>query len=478
VTVSDRPPFYGRTAALHELVGHVAAVRDSDRGRLLVVDGRPQMGKSRLLTEFVERAGLPHLYYTTPAPANPARHLQAWVGASAHSTNPPVGARTSLATPPCDWADLFGRLAGVCGNGPSIVVLDAFALAAAAEPRLEATLATLWRAELGRCPLLLVLVGRQPGAAGTDPLADQAHTLRLAPMNPAECAHALGSSAPAMKAFDTHLITGGYPRLVAGCARAGDPAHFVHAQLRDENSDLAVVAQRLIGEQVAESASARLVLGIVGSERAELTSFSRIVAQLPTAGVTAQTAATRALRLLTDTKRLVVAHSPVGAPANTKLRRYGLDDPYLRFWYTFVQPALGDIGRGRSDIASAAFDAGWAAWRAVAVAPVVRNSLRRLTLTMPELTRVDTIGGWWNREGAGVDVVMAGAKGQPLVAVGALRWREQRPFDDTERADLEKARAVVPGAERAKLAVVCPAGIGAGIDTDLVIDADTLLAAW
>ena len=39
-------------------------------------------------------------------------------------------------------------------------------------------------------------------------------------------------------------------------------------------------------------------------------------------------------------------------------------------------------------------------------------------------------------------------------------------------------RNVVPGAARAKLAVVCPAGVDRGVGVDLVIDPDTLLATW
>ena len=244
---------------------------------------------------------------------------------------------------------------------PCIVVLDDFDQAVHAEPALPAILVRHWQRQLRDCPVLLVVIGE------TAEITPHATEMSVPPLNPAECAHAIGRSS-AVNAFDTYLVTGGTPRLVAACAEVGDPTEFVRGQLNDENSDLVVMSERLVASEVADSASARVVLAAIGAESQPLTSFSRIVAQLPTTGVTAQTAATRALKLLTE-RQVVAVQTPVGAPANTKLRRYRIDDSSLRFWHFFVRPHLSDIARGRADLALAAFDAGWADWRAVAMHP-------------------------------------------------------------------------------------------------------------
>ena len=492
--------FYGRAAALHELVAHTSAAHDTGGGRLLLVTGRRQVGKSRLLTEFVERSRLPYLYYTAPQTPAHTDHMAAWVAGSAHATAPLRDAPALFETPPRDWPDVFGRLATVCRATPGIVVIDDVAAAIAAEPNLVEILAAAWKRQLRRCPLLLVLVGGSAEAGALTGALPGMATMTLAPFNPAECAHALGAQTTPMNAFDAYLVTGGYPRLVAGCARAvtaaaevaagparrasdaGAPAglhDFVRSELRDENSDFVVMGQRRLATELAESASAQAVLAGIGREDVELTSFSRIVARHPARGITAQTAATRALKLLAERKALVAAEVPVGAPANTKLRRYHLDDLYLRFWCRFVLPHIDDIARGRPDIAVAEFDAHWPAWRTVAVGPVARTCLRRLALSRPEFTRVETVGAWWSRDGSHeYDVVMGGDATHPIVAVGAVKWREGEPFTPAEARQLASARAVVPGAERTRLLAVCPAGADPEADVDVVLDAEALLSAW
>jgi hypothetical protein len=460
---------------------------------LLVMTGRRQVGKSRLLTEFVERSKSPSLYMTVPASPAAADHMAAWVEAAVHANRPLPGAKDAFQTAPRDWDDAFAKLAAAGGLTPSVVVLDELARARVAEPRLDEILASHWQRALRRRPLLLVLVD---GASDLRPDA----TMELGPFNPAECAHALGPRASPLDAFDAFLITGGNPRLVAGCARAARAAaqaaaspgrratdvgaqanavDYAHDQLRDENSDLVVMAQRFLSTELAESASAQTVLSVIGAEGVELTTFSRIVAGLPIDGIAAQTAATRALRLLADDKRIVEVDVPVGAPVNTKLRRYHVADLYLRFWHTFVRPRIVDITRGRPDIAIANFDARWPAWREAAIGPVVRHSLRRLALTMPVLTRVESVGGWWNRDGSReCRLVLAGDSAHPVVALGAVKWRADEPFTLADSRLLARARDIVPGASRARLVAVAPAGASPDADVDVVIDAQALLSAW
>ena len=483
VTVTaGRPEFYGRAAALHELHTHTSAIRGSGTGVLVTLTGRRQVGKSRLITEFALRSRLPCLYYTARADSAPSRHFQDWARAfgSLSGALPDAETRSrldgepqrgDLAEPlPRDWSDAFAALARACSSTPCIVVLDDFEQAVRVEPTLPAIVARSWQRQLRQCPVLFVVVG----SAGE--LTPHATPMTLLPLNPAECAHALGRR-PAVAAFDTHLITGGTPRLVAGCAQAGDPYEFVRAQLHDENSDLVVMGERLVATEVAESASARTVLAAIGAEPQPLTSFTRIVAQLPSTGVTAQTAATRALKLLTQ-RQVVAAHTPVGAPANTKLRRYRIDDSSLRFWHFFVRPHLGDIARGRVDLAVAAFDASWTSWRAAAMHPVVHAALRRLTLTMPEFTRAADVGAWWNREGRELDIVLSARRNQPMVAVGAIKWDDGEPFTADDQRAVDEARSMLPNAERATSLAICPAGARPGAGVDVVLDADALLAAW
>lgn len=55
-------------AALDRALGRVRAGGRAGRpGRALLIRGRRRVGKSRLAEEFVERAGVPHLFFTASA---------------------------------------------------------------------------------------------------------------------------------------------------------------------------------------------------------------------------------------------------------------------------------------------------------------------------------------------------------------------------------------------------------------------------
>src|SRR5919106_1176928 len=64
--------FIGRDRELATLGRYFARVGAGDRpGRAILMRGRRRVGKSRLAEEFVERAGIPNLFFT--ASAQPSR---------------------------------------------------------------------------------------------------------------------------------------------------------------------------------------------------------------------------------------------------------------------------------------------------------------------------------------------------------------------------------------------------------------------
>jgi len=69
------PRFVGRAEDLRRLQGHLEAVIADGAGRMLSVRGRRQAGKSRLVTEFVSRSGLPQLFFTASRQATATEDL-------------------------------------------------------------------------------------------------------------------------------------------------------------------------------------------------------------------------------------------------------------------------------------------------------------------------------------------------------------------------------------------------------------------
>lgn len=205
--------FYGRQRTLADLERRVLRIRESGTGQLLAVRGRRQVGKSRLFTRFVEQSGLPYLYFSAVKNAPPATQLQTLTAELHTSTTPLADADSLFAAPPGDWRDALGRIAVACRSTPSVVVIDEFPWAAAADPTLEGQLQNAWDRQLENTPVLFVLIGSDVGmmerlTEHDRPLYGRARSTTIAPFDPAECAEALGDEGDPLAALDTVLITG------------------------------------------------------------------------------------------------------------------------------------------------------------------------------------------------------------------------------------------------------------------------------
>ena len=72
--------FVGREAELRRLealLDEVRAGRRADAGLAVLLRGRRRIGKSRLASEFVQRSGLPSMYFQAARNAPPAQELRA-----------------------------------------------------------------------------------------------------------------------------------------------------------------------------------------------------------------------------------------------------------------------------------------------------------------------------------------------------------------------------------------------------------------
>lgn len=476
--------FYGRQRLLNELERHLQAVRDEGQGRLLAVRGRRQVGKSRLFTRFVEGSAVSYVYFSAIKNAPPTQQLAAFSADLRTSRAMLPDAETLFASTPENWSDAFARIALACRDTPTVVVLDEFPWAVAGDPTLEGVLQNAWDRQLERVPVLLVLIGSDVTmmerlTEHDRPLFGRTRELTVRPFSPGECGQALGGGRDPVEVFDAFLVTGGYPRLVVDCAREPDVHTFVRRGLGDENSPLAVMGQRSLDAEFQDARQARRVLSAIGAHEVAVPAFSQIVGKLPERGSTAETAASRALLTLTEAKDVVAVDLPVGALAKSRLRRYRIKDPYLRFWFRFVEQQLSNISRGRADIAVDSFGHDWTTWRGKAVEPLVHEALARLAPSLDILEGVHDVGSWWNRENTHeYDVVAPDARSGEVRAVGTVKWRERKQVTAAELAHLAKARAVVPMADQARLITVCPAGLRPGVRPDLALTPADLLASW
>lgn len=474
--------FWGRQKEMTRLKSELDRVRRSGQGRMLTVRGRRQTGKSRLLTEFVETAGVPYLF--TTAIKNAAVPMQLdQVSSDLHESRVPLpGVDAAFAASPTSWADFFARLPLAVTDGPAIVVMDEFPWATLTDPTLEGVLQNAWDRRLERLPVLLVLVGSDLSmmerlTEHDRPLYGRSNEMVVSALSPGEVAQAFGNDRPALDLLDVYLATGGYPRLASAACEHQSAHQFVVSQLEDDQSPLAITGLRMLDAEFRDDLRARTVLEAIGAVEVGHATFSTAVAKLGSDEKAAGTTLSRALAALVNDKRILAIDTPIGAKPATKLRRYRIIDPYLRFWFRYCAPHLDDIARGRRDLAIDHFDRDFASWRGMAIEPVVRDALLRLSRS-DQLGAPVTIGAWWDRANEHeYDVVGAQRSGR-VALVGTIKWRPRKPVSPDELRELASARAVIPNAAAAKLVAICPAGARPETQPDVLLNAKDILDAF
>ncbi|HUG85609.1 MAG TPA: ATP-binding protein [Euzebya sp.] len=472
--------FWGRKSELARLHTELSRVRADGVGRMLTIRGRRQVGKSRLLTEFVENVDVPHLFTTAVKNAAPAAQVAHAIRDAATSHHPLPHADLAFGVAPTGWADLFRMLTLAVGDEPAVLVIDEFPWATDTDDTLEGIVQVAWDQHLARKPVLLVLVGSDVAmmerlTEHDRPLFGRAEDWVVHALSPAEVDDALGRRGT-VDAVDVYLATGGYPRMVLDAARHPNAHSYVAEELTTDGSRLTVTGIRLLDAEFRDQVAARAVLEAIGSVEAGHATFTSAVANL--AGDHADVAFSRALPILMQTKRLVVRQVPVGAKDNSKLRRYQITDPYLRFWLRYGQPHLPEIARGRGDIAVAAFERDFESWRGRAVEPLVHNAISRLASTSEILAGVETVGSWWDRTNEHEYDIVAADRHGLVRCVGTVKWRPRRPLTAPELTALAEGRAAVPKAASAALIAVCPAGANNDAVADLTLTADDIIAAF
>jgi AAA+ ATPase superfamily predicted ATPase len=466
--------FIGRHRDLQRLGRHLDAVTTDGQGRLLSIRGRRQAGKSRLVTEFADRSGLPQLFFTASRLASPREELSRLASEACRSTLPSAAVFEGVT--PDGWAGALELIASALPDGPAIVVFDEFPWMCQHSPSLEGALQVAWDRSFESRPVLFILIGSDIATMEAlsiyeRPLFGRLKEMIVGPFELGDTAEMIAASDPAV-AIDAQLVTGGYPRLCAEWREAPDVMAFLDRQLADENSDLVDVGRNVLAAEFPPDLQAtRVLTAIGGGERTNKAIAAR-------SGLK-DTPLARSLETLRIAKRMVAVERPVSLrPRNDP--HYRIEDPYLRFWLRFIEPSLPDIARGRPDLAFTMVQKSWADYRGRAVEPLVRESLERIEATEPVLAGVGVIGAYWTRTGD-VEVDLVGVDRWPdsrqVAVTGSIKWREQAPFDRRDLAALAVHRSHIPGAESSRLIAVSRSGCTTA-DVDRAYGPADLVGAW
>ncbi|MCW2950311.1 MAG: archaeal ATPase-like protein [Thermoleophilia bacterium] len=435
------PAFIGRQAQLDQLDTALRSAR-AGTGAFVWMTGRRRIGKSRLVEEFLSRATHPSVFFQAPSGTH-RDGLADFVAAVRASPLP--AARTFDNVTPANWRGALELAAtGATREHPVIIVIDEFPYLHEADDGIDADFQHSWDRELERLPIMLVCIGSDLAMMERmlepqRPLHGRpTHVINVPPLTPHDVATMIDLD-PA-DAIDAYLVVGGFPLLARQWRGGISPIAFVRQQLIDTMQPLVVNGERIVHAELPTDANARAVLMAIGSGQR---TYSKVLNRLE--GISAKTFE-RSLDLLRE-KRIIEKLTPVSVPLS-KESHYVVCDPHLRFWLRFIGPYLGELERGRGDLAIARVERDWSTFRGTSVEPIVRAGISRLLVT-ERYGDCSDVGAYWNRSGT-VEIDLVGvdslAKPTRVGFAGSIKWRGDTPFDARDSTALANHRAHLPGA--------------------------------
>ncbi|MFI5005345.1 MAG: ATP-binding protein [Solirubrobacterales bacterium] len=464
--------FVGREAELARLGEHLDWVRDSGSGRMLALRGRRQIGKSRLVEEFIGRSGASAVFYTASR-QGAAEELRSFSEQIAASTTD--AAAVAVAGPIGSWEAALTIAAGdASAQRPIVLVIDELPYLIESEPAIEAIIQKQWDRRLAAQPVLLLLIGSDVSmmAALSDygrPLYGRVSEMTVGPLSPAAIGDLL--DLPPTAALDAYLAIGGFPRLAEIWHRGEDLWRFLRRELQNPESPLIVLGERSLAAEFPTELRARGALEAIGAgERV----FTAILQRAKISNKTLETALATLIA-----KRVIDKTLPYSAQPHPKLSRYHVSDPYLRFWLRFIRASIPALERGRGDIVHRHIRECWASFAGHAIEPLARSAIQAL-LPDPRFAGAEFVGSFWNRDNS-VEVDLVGGRGptasEQIDFVGSIKWREKGKFDRGDFSRLIQHRALIPGASEETLLVGISRG-GFGVDgLDVRLTPEDIVAA-
>ncbi|MCU0302430.1 MAG: ATP-binding protein [Thermoanaerobaculales bacterium] len=379
-----------------------------------VLYGRRRLGKSRILREVAPEEG--SVFFVgddrdaTLQRASLAREIAKLL----------VGF-DGVAYP--DWESLLTRWWRDAPTG-TVLILDELPSLVAMAPELPSLLQKHVDADVGRGVHLLVAGSSQRMMQGlvldhSAPLYGRAtEILKIEPLEAGWIGEALELRSPA-SAVEAFAVWGGVPRYWELAADHRDLATAVRANVLDPLGVLHEEPGRLLLDDLRDTNQAASILSLVGCGCHRVSEIAGRMGR-------PATSLSRPLQRLMEMD-LVEREVPFGDPERgSKRTLYRIRDPFLRFWFRFVEPGRSALEARRIEAVAEQVESGMPHHVATVWEDLARRSATRIELGG---RRWGPARRWWgagrDRRPLEVDLVAEDAAGEALL-VGEVKWSAPR----------------------------------------------------
>lgn len=390
-----------------------------DKATLLILYGRRRVGKTRLLTYWVQQAERRALYWVAE-PSSALDQLRSFSQAIYNFANPTLPAPPEFAF--ASWEQAWQQVAILAKTERLALFVDEFTYLLEVDPSIAGKLQNLWDHLLSSTNLDLVLCGSHLGMMQRHLLAYQAPLygrataqLRLQPL-PFGITSVYFPDYDADERVAIYAIWGGIPAYWERLNATQSISDNIRRELLTPNNLMQAEPRLLLQDFLSEPHN------YVGVLRA-IANNARTQKEIATFTGLAQGHISQYLSILQDAG-FVERRVPVTQAERSRLGRYHIIDPYLRFYYRFLinrqaQLALGIQDQALEEIKRHLRDfIGTYTWEELCREWVLRASAKG-ELPVP----VDQVGSVWT-QAAQVDVVGISPMEKTLV-LGECKWGPQ-----------------------------------------------------
>ena len=440
-----KPSFVGRETEL-QLLDRLWARPEAT---LLILYGRRRVGKTRLLTYWLRQGDAGEtgqeqvarrVLYWVAEPSSARDQLRSFSQAVYNFANPQAPAPEDFTY--ANWQQAWQQVAALAQSERLGLLLDEFTYLLEIDPSIAGQLQNLWDQTLSRANLFLVICGSHLGMMLRHTLSYQAPLygrataqLRLQPLP-------FGMTARYFPGFDAdervaiYAIWGGIPAYWERLDPAATLSDNIRHELLTANNLMQAEPRLLLQDFVNEPHNYVGILRAIANDartQGEIAAFSGL----------AQGHVSQYLSILQDAG-FVERRVPVTQAERSRLGRYHIVDPYLRFYYRFLasrqsQLALGIQEQSLTEIKRHLRDfIGANTWEEICREWLLRASAQQ---TVPVL--VDQVGSAWTRA-AQVDVVGINSMEKTLV-LGECKWGPEPSGRSVLTELIEKTAEIVPG---------------------------------
>lgn len=318
----------------------------SEEAELLILYGRRRVGKTRLLTYFIEQEAIDTPFYWMATTQNSATQLRDF-SQHIYRYDPRFPRPPAKTFSYSDWEEAFQQLGDIATQRETstLFVLDEFSYILRNDPSITSILQRVWDHQLSQIPQLkMILTGSLIGMMQREIFSYQAplygratSQIRLRPL-PYGALVELFPQRDAMERMAIYAVTGGVPAYIERFTRRPTFTRALKEVCLETGSIMLSDPALILNEQLSDPQTYESILSTIAWGFHQWKDIAKMT------GVS-ETSLGHFLKTLIELE-LIERRDPVLAKPTGKRGRYYLSDPFLRFYYRFIVPNLAPIDRG------------------------------------------------------------------------------------------------------------------------------------